>query len=417
MGNIAQSIGAMKGFLSNFQALQGGSNDGFRDLIHQARQTAYDRMHSEAVIRGGSGIVGTRMDFVKKPKHLEVVLRGTTVMAANGAYTRDGIPFSVGCSGNDLWCLIDSGFQPRSLVFGNEAYSRGLKGWLKSSIGMSITKGLVEGISDVFHAARHGALQRLQDAAFSDGCNFISGVHMKAFNYSFIQEVSFMGTACNHPNLPAAAGPEDVRTCTLSETEMWNLIDCGYVPLGVVTRTCVFSIGVIGSLFSWGQEIAGGEIERYTALVQDARQYTMQAVREDALELSPNAEVVGLDIEMVEIMEGLLEFNVLGTAVEKTGALSNASDMLPPQAMATPRPTFTRKHSFGSYGGGGGGSAPLMGLGGTGHGRAHDGHGGEAGKGEGGEGGDNADGKPADDVEADQDVSDEGWCWGNDDWD
>ncbi len=60
---------------------------------------------------------------------------------------------------------------------------------------------------------------------------------MKAFNYSFIQEVSFMGTACKHPALPEAGASEDVRTCTLSEAEMWNLIDVGYVPLGVVPRT------------------------------------------------------------------------------------------------------------------------------------------------------------------------------------
>ena len=118
---------------------------------------------------------------LRKAKHFEVVLRGTTVMAEGNAYTLGGHPFSVGCSGNNFWCLLDSGFQPITMVFGNEAYSRGMKGWLTSSIGTNITAGHVPAISDVFHAARFGALERLQDAAFSHGCNFVSGVHMLSF--------------------------------------------------------------------------------------------------------------------------------------------------------------------------------------------------------------------------------------------
>lgn len=407
LGNIAQSLGFMKNMMSNFKSLEGGANEGFREHLHDARQAAYDRMHAEALQRGGVGLVGTRLDMVRKPKVLEVVLRGTTIQAEDdSAYIAEGGSlFTTACSGNDLFCLLDSGFQPRKFVFGNEAYSRGLKGWLKSAIGTHITAGHVPAISDVFHAARAGALRRLQEAALQSGANFISGVNLKATDYSVIQEVAFSGTACVHPLLPMAYTPEQVRTCTFSEAEMWSLIDVGYVPVGLVTRTCVFSIGISGSFWSMGQEFMGGELDKYTALVQEARRYTMGALREDALELSPDVEVVGLDMEMTEIMPGLLEFSACGTAVEKRKDIKNDSPWLPPQALEVPRPTFSRSHGFSSHfsqGGGGGGITFRH----TTH-NHHDGTG--EGKGDGTDGKDGTDGT---DGTSGGDSGDSGGDWG-----
>ena len=86
--------------------------------------------------------------------------------------------FTAACSGEQLFCLVDSGFTPIHLVFGNDAYSRGMDGFIASAIGTTLMSGEVPAISDVFNAARRQALSRLRQEAYDNYGNYVSGVQM-----------------------------------------------------------------------------------------------------------------------------------------------------------------------------------------------------------------------------------------------
>ena len=69
----------------------------------------------------------------------------------------------------------------------------------------------------------------------------------RARSYDFVQEISFRGTACKHPKVPEPRNPDEVVTSTLSEFDQWNLIDAGYIPVGIVSRCAVYNVSLTPS--------------------------------------------------------------------------------------------------------------------------------------------------------------------------
>ena len=149
-------------------------------------------------------------------------------------------------------------------------------------------------VSGVFINARHAALRRLRADAARRGCNFVSGVKLRAADFAFVQELTAIGSGCHHPALPADGA---VRTSGLPEADLWALIACGRAPLGVVSRCAVFNVGALGQIASALNEMAGGEVTRYAQVKYDARKAVMSALRDDALELGAD-ELVGCQIEV-----------------------------------------------------------------------------------------------------------------------
>jgi uncharacterized protein YbjQ (UPF0145 family) len=386
LGSAAQSMGMINGFLSSWSQTQGGSNAEVTGLISSARQTAMDKLMAEAVARGGAGVVGTSLQLVHKASHFEVVAIGSTVVALEDHEKCPPVPierasppteraspptegasprvhsdwlsvdeethhpkvappptlFVAGCSGEQFYCLLECGFTPKTVVFGNDAYSRGLGGFFRSAVASTISSGEVPAISDVFNQARNAALYRLCVEAHEQGCPFVSGVQMQASNWSFLQEVAVRGTACTHSDLRPPASPEDVMTSSLPEADLWACMDCGMLPVGVVTRTSVFNVGFGGMLKSWGQEMRGGEITRYNEVLEAARAHVMDGIYQDALALGAD-EIIGLELDIVEVANGLVEFHAYGTAVRSDLKVykPEGSTQLPAQALHVSRQAFT----------------------------------------------------------------------------
>ena len=368
-------MGVMNGFLSSWVDTQGGSNSQITELIAGARMAATAKLYDEAVEREADGVVGTSLQLVHKANHFEVLAIGSTVLSdgpaagehraekpATPSVDRDNwlwsesavksssaraAPFLTACSGEQFYCLLDCGFVPKTVVFGNDAYSRGLGGFLRSAIGSTVTAGEVPAISDVFNHARNAALARLRAEAHAMGCPFVSGVEMQATSWGFVQEVAVRGTACTHPSLRAPASPDDVLTSSLAEADLWAVMEHhGALPAGVVSRTGVFNVGFGGMVESWLREMQGGEITRYNEVLEQARQSVMYGLRQDALELGAE-EIVGLDLEISEVASGLIEVHATGTAVKYGQAVKKPQPLtdLPPQALHVSRVGLTE--SFG----------------------------------------------------------------------
>ena len=171
LGSSAQSMGVINGFLSSWVDSQGGSNAQITELIASTRMAATAKLYDEAVEREADGVVGTSLQLVHKSNHFEVLAIGSTVLSdapaakkpatpaadrdnwlwsepesgtgCDRTSTRTSEPFLTACSGEQVYCLLDCGFVPKTVAFGNDAYSRGLGGFLRSAIGSTVAAGEV----------------------------------------------------------------------------------------------------------------------------------------------------------------------------------------------------------------------------------------------------------------------------------
>eukprot|EP01062_Namystynia_karyoxenos_P053643 TRINITY_DN4354_c1_g3_i1.p2 TRINITY_DN4354_c1_g3~~TRINITY_DN4354_c1_g3_i1.p2 ORF type:complete len:503 (+),score=153.66 TRINITY_DN4354_c1_g3_i1:99-1607(+) len=353
-GNSVRSLGAIRGLISALQQRAGGSNTQLAQLVRRGREHAYNQMMADARTAGGEGVVGATVSVSPLSGRglIEFVSYGSTVhrlKPQEGATAAAGAPaagdmWATTCTGEQHFCLRDCGFKPKGVVFGNEAYSRGLKGMVMGTVRIMFT-GEVPEYSAVFNQARATALTRLRERAFEQGCSMVSGVRMQAVRMRFVQEVTFVGTACTHPDLPAPRSAADVATSALPEEELWSLISCGRRPLSVVMACSIYNLGVGRALTGALQQIAGGEASRYTQLGDKAREQVAAQVREQAQKLGAD-EVVSVRIVMEEIQSGLVEFLAFGTAVAHDGKLAAKSRDLPSQVLMGSRRPFISHYAL-----------------------------------------------------------------------
>eukprot|EP01061_Rhynchopus_euleeides_P043170 TRINITY_DN75348_c0_g1_i1.p1 TRINITY_DN75348_c0_g1~~TRINITY_DN75348_c0_g1_i1.p1 ORF type:complete len:501 (+),score=169.17 TRINITY_DN75348_c0_g1_i1:108-1505(+) len=357
-GNSVQSLGIVRGFTSFISARRGGHNAEISRLVRDGRTVAFDRMVMDAKSKGSDGVIGVSADIGPLSQMVEFTSYGSGVRPAGGGSGEDTGPigntekfFSATCSGEQYNCLVESGFSPRSVVFGNHAYSKGVLGMIRGNLRTSLMSGEVPSYSDVFNTARSNALAKLREDAFSKGCNFVSGVRMQSVRLPFVQEVSFVGTGCIHPSLPSPASPDEVFTSSLPEEELWSLIAIGRRPVSVLTGCSVYNMGFGRYLTGMVQQVKGGESSRYRELTAQARDSVMKQLEKKSNLLGAD-EVVSVRVVIDEIRPGLIEFFAYGTAVVHDARVAVTSNSLPPQVLLGKRKGFmsSTNLTFGHFG-------------------------------------------------------------------
>ena len=376
-GNSVQSLGVIRGITSFISARRGGRHEAITRLVKDGRLSAFDRMVREAKGAGSDGVIGVSANIGALSQLVEFTSYGAGVAQVDKREEEVGDNFfSATCSGEQYHCLREAGFSPRSVVFGNDAYSAGVLGLLQGSIRTALVSGEVPSFSNVFNTARANALARLREDAFSKGCNFVSGVRMHSVRLPFVQEVSFFGTACVHPNLPPPASADDVFTSALPEEELWSLVAIGRRPLSLLTGCSVYNLGMGRYLMGLVQQIRGGEVTRYRELTAKARESVMEQIQKQADRLGTD-EVVSVRVVISQIRPGLfflyfflgkknneakwgrkeeglqhkhttglVEFFAYGTAVKHDPTMKMSSKSLPPQVYHIPATHTTPKYNF-----------------------------------------------------------------------
>src|SRR5262249_60698599 len=108
-------------------------------------------------------------------------------------------PFcTTACWGQDLYCQIDAGYEPRHFVMGNVAYAlgvgRGLLGALRGVAG-----GEVKEFSQMYNHTRHLALERLEHEARERGANAVVDIKTEILPFGAgVREMLMVGTASHH---------------------------------------------------------------------------------------------------------------------------------------------------------------------------------------------------------------------------
>jgi uncharacterized protein YbjQ (UPF0145 family) len=334
LGNNVLALGVGKGISAGLSNLAGGEIEEITKLVHDGRKSAYERMMAEAGRYKGVGLAGVSFDMINHGGNLEFIALGSTIHEPDA--THDNLAFSTSANAQALYCQLDSGFTPHSFVFGNVAYSIGVGGNIRGAF-RGLKRGEVPQYTQIFDRTRHLALSRIKDEAKAVGANAVIGIETSIMPLLGTQEMIMIGTASSHPALAQYAG--DPVTSDLTNEELWNLVNIGYMPIRLVMGVSVYSLGLASGITSSLKSMVGGQIESLTELLYEAREKALARIEDDADSCGAD-EVVGVKTRVYDLGGGLVEFMVMGTAVKKIPGIGTRTDTLPPQAIIQDRETF-----------------------------------------------------------------------------
>jgi len=150
--------------------------------------------------------------------------------------------FTSDLSVNEFALMTRTGLQPVSQVMGSSVYHVGWQGMPGSFFGMGRGAYELEVLSEAWNSARSLALSRLQQEARFAGADAVVGVHIQWGAHDFAPntvEMVAVGTAVRTSGTERTDPPV---LCDLSGQDLWNLVQAGYRPVGVVGTAAVFYV-------------------------------------------------------------------------------------------------------------------------------------------------------------------------------
>lgn len=347
VGNSVFSMGVLGSLRTLGSTVIGGEVHAFTDMIQQGRKLSFNRLSKELQQNEAVGVTGVDSQLIFHGANAEFLSVGSALHTQK-TMTNVDQPFTSSFDGQELFCLMDAGYAPRSFVFGNVAYSIGVTKGITGAF-KTFVKGEVKQYTDIFNQTRHLALERIAAEAKAVGANSVMGIRTNILPYggTGVQEMVMVGTAAQHPRL-SSLNFSGVVTSDLTAEETWNIAKLGYAPVELVIGTSVYSIGLMGGLKSFLRGFVRGEVTEMTHLIYGAREESLMKVREQATILNAD-DVLGLRTYIYDLGGGLIEFLVIGTAVKRVEGLVTKSEQLPPQAIIRDKTTFVNSAEL-SYG-------------------------------------------------------------------
>lgn len=333
IGNSVFSMGLLGGIGSAFNSIVGGEIPQYTNMIAEGRQLSLSRLESE--IKNSKGATGVTSELVMHPGNIEFLSIGSSL---EGESNTNKPPFTSSSNGQELYCQIDSGYDPLKFVFGNVAYSIGLGRGILGSL-KTLARGEIKEFTEIFGKTRNLALSRIVEDSKPTGANSVVGIRTTIIPFSTVgmQEMLMIGTASHNPNIPKDMG---IVTSDLTTEEMWNITSMGYVPYKLLIGTSVYSLGLIGNIASFLKNFTRGEISQLTTLIYDAREESLNKISTEAQEIGAD-DVIGIKTYVYSLGNGLIEFLAIGTAIKYVGPqIKTESDTLLPQAIIQDKDTF-----------------------------------------------------------------------------
>ncbi len=320
---------------SGLRTLTGGEVEQVTHVVREGRQAALERMQAWSDLHGAIGISGVTTELVQHGGSMEFLSVGSAVHREG--YMSPSLEFTSSSDGQELYCQLDSGFEPKHFAFGNVAYSIGLGGGIVGTF-RGLAKGEIKEFSHVFNHTRHLARERIEAEARSHGANCVTGIRTSIIPFQGMQEMVMVGTSARHAGYDATYDTIPA-TSDLTCEETWNMVHLGYLPIRLVLGCSIYSIGFVGGIAAAFKSLARGEIDQMTKLVYEARENALAHVAEDAAACGAE-EVVGIKTYVYSLGSGIIEFLAIGTAVKKAPGVKTLTDHLPPQAVMSDKDTF-----------------------------------------------------------------------------
>lgn len=224
-GNVAYSIGAVRGITGAFRQLAKGEVRQYSDIFNTTRNLALERVCQEAVSRGANSVVGIRTTILPVGVGSgvqEMVMIGTASnnpQVASIASTVGGVTTS-DMTAEETWNIAKLGYAPLKLVLGTSVYSLGFVGGVKAAF-KNFVKGEISDLTQMIYGAREQSLQRVKEQAQAIGADHVLGIKTYIYNLGggLIEFLAIgtavkrvQGLATRSPQLPAQAIIRDKDT-------------------------------------------------------------------------------------------------------------------------------------------------------------------------------------------------------------
>lgn len=203
-GNVAYSIGAVRGITGAFKQLARGEVKQYSNIFNTTRNIALERISQEAASKGANSVVGIRTTIL--PIGIsgvqEMVMIGTASSndqissitgSVNGVTTSD-------MTAEETWNIAKMGYAPLKLLLGTSVYSLGFIGGIKAAL-KNFVKGEISDLTTLIYGAREQSLNRLQEQAQEIGADNVLGIKTYIYDLgSGLIEFLAIGTAVKRMN-------------------------------------------------------------------------------------------------------------------------------------------------------------------------------------------------------------------------
>jgi uncharacterized protein YbjQ (UPF0145 family) len=219
-GNIAYSVGAVRGITGALKTMVRGEIKEFSDVFNETRHHALARLSAAALRAGANAVVGVRTHILEFSGMHEMYMTGTAAKHPLLPYDSHLGPATSDLTGEELWAMSSLGYAPMKLLISTSVYSLGAIGGLKAMF-KSFSKGEISDLTSLVYDAREQVFGRINAEATVLGADEVVGVKMYIIELgSSLIEIFAVGTAVKKvdgiavqtANLPAQAIVRDRDT-------------------------------------------------------------------------------------------------------------------------------------------------------------------------------------------------------------
>ncbi len=225
--------------------------------------------------------------------------------------------FTSDLSVNEYLLVKAAGFEPLGLVVGSSIYHLGFQfNTFRQDVEVTV-------LSQAMYQARELAMTRMEQEAAALGADGVVGVHLEITFREWgahMAEFIAIGTAVRSSN---GGNHRNVRglpfTSDLSGQDFYNLVQAGYMPVGLVIGSCVWHVAYQG-IRQWFKSVGNNiEMTNYTQGLYNARETAMARMQAEAMSLRALG-VVGAQVHEKQHGWGshVIEYFAIGTAIVPT---------------------------------------------------------------------------------------------------
>jgi uncharacterized protein YbjQ (UPF0145 family) len=332
IGNSIYSAGYIKSLGDGIRATVGKEFKEATRILAAGRSLACQRMLDRVTAQNGHGVVKITNELIHYSGCVEFWFSGSSVKTENEQKF-----FATTADGQEFYALLDAGYVPVNVAFGNIVYAMGTSTGLFSGL-KTLSRGEIREYSEILTQSHHAALERVISNAKEYNADALLNIKTIFSSVGKSCEMLLTGTACKH-NRRAANSSNEIITSNLTNIEMWNLANLGYTPVRMLLNSVVFSLGISANINSMLKSMLGGENNQLTKLISHCRDNAINLIHEQANAMGADM-VVGTKIYIFQLGNGLIEFLAMGTAVKKSPLAKTDSDQLPVQTVINDKYKF-----------------------------------------------------------------------------
>ena len=225
-------------------------------------------------------------------------------------------PSVTGLSGNEIYCMQLKGFRPSGIVVGNSVQSMGFLGGLSTAFRGAMG-GEITAVTEMIHAGREAAFDRMLEEARREGVHGVVGVSSELRGLAGNTEFLFVGSGV----VDSQGGK--LFTSAGDAQELYCHIDAGYQPVQFAFGNIAYSVGIVGGISGALKTMVRGEIREFSDIFNATRHQALERLVAQARNAGANA-VVGVRTNVTQ-MSGMHEMYMTGTAATHPSLPAGAS--------------------------------------------------------------------------------------------